>query len=57
MAVMEAQQWCDAMENKQEMAAIVGKRQWFNVPPADIIGRLKGDINYGNGRVATGTDL
>ena len=57
MAVMEAQQWCDAMENKDEMAAIIGKRQWFNVPAADIIGRLKGDINYGNGRVATGTDL
>ncbi|RJG43088.1 CmpA/NrtA family ABC transporter substrate-binding protein [Mesorhizobium sp. DCY119] len=57
MAVMEAQQWCDAMENKEEMSAILGKRQWFNVPPADIIGRLKGDINYGNGRVATGTDL
>jgi nitrate/nitrite transport system substrate-binding protein len=50
MAVMEAQQWCEAMENKDELAAIVGKRQWFNVPPADIIGRLKGDFNYGNGR-------
>ena len=50
MAVMEAQQWCDKMENKQEMAEIVGKRQWYNVPVADIIGRIKGDINYGNGR-------
>ncbi|RWB52599.1 MAG: ABC transporter substrate-binding protein, partial [Mesorhizobium sp.] len=57
MAVMEAQQWCEAMENKDEMAAIIGKRQWMNVPTADIIGRLKGDINYGNDRVATGTDL
>ena len=57
MAVMEAQQWCDKMENKQEMAEIIGKRQWCNVPAADIIGRLKGDINYGNGRAATGTDL
>ncbi|MFG1319077.1 CmpA/NrtA family ABC transporter substrate-binding protein [Xanthobacter autotrophicus] len=57
MAVMEAQQWCDKMENKQELAEIVGKRQWFNVPVADIIGRLKGDINYGNGRVEKGTDL
>ena len=57
MAVMEAQQWCDAMENKDEMAAILGKRQWFNVPAADIIGRLKGDINYGNGRVAKATGL
>ena len=36
MAVMEAQMWCDKMENKQELAEIVGKRQWFNVPVADI---------------------
>ena len=57
MAVMEAQQWCDDAANKDEMAAIIGKRAWMNVPVADIIGRLKGDINYGLGRVATGTDL
>jgi nitrate/nitrite transport system substrate-binding protein len=57
MAVLEAQQWCDRMENKDEMATILGRRQWFNVPPADVAGRLKGDINYGDGRVAKGTDL
>jgi len=57
MAVMEAQQWCEDMANKQEMAEIVGRRQWYNVPVTDIIGRIKGDINYGNGRVATGTNL
>jgi nitrate/nitrite transport system substrate-binding protein len=55
MAVMEAQQWCEKMENKQELAEIVGKRQWFNVPVPDIIGRLKGDVNYGNGRIEKGT--
>src|SRR4030081_2028888 len=44
MAVMEAQMWCDKMENKAELAGIVARRQWFNVPAADIIGRLKGDI-------------
>jgi nitrate/nitrite transport system substrate-binding protein len=55
MAVMEAQQWCEKMENKEELATIVGKRQWFNVPVPDIIGRLKGDINYGHGRVEKGT--
>ena len=54
---MEAQQWCDKMENKDEMATIIGKRQWFNVPPADIINRIKGDINYGDGRKVTGSDL
>lgn len=57
MAVMEAQQWCDRTENKQAMADVLGKRAWFNVPPADVAGRLKGDINYGNGRVAAGTGL
>ncbi|MGZ3217941.1 CmpA/NrtA family ABC transporter substrate-binding protein [Paracoccus sp. T5] len=51
MAVMEAQMWCDLPENKQEMAEIIGRRQWFNVPVADIIGRIQGRINYGNGRV------
>jgi nitrate/nitrite transport system substrate-binding protein len=54
-AVLEAQQWCDKMENKPELAEIVGRRQWFNVPVADIVGRLKGDVNYGNGRVEKGT--
>lgn len=56
-AVLEAQQWADKIENKEEMANILGRRQWFNVPPADVLGRLKGDINYGNGRVATATGL
>jgi nitrate/nitrite transport system substrate-binding protein len=57
MAVMEAQQWCERAENKRELAEIVGRRQWFNVPVADIIGRLKGDINYGRGRIERGTNL
>ncbi|MGA1832658.1 CmpA/NrtA family ABC transporter substrate-binding protein [Rhizobium wenxiniae] len=57
MAIMEAQQWADKMENKEEMAGILGRRQWFNVPPKDVVGRLKGDINYGNGRDIKGTDL
>jgi nitrate/nitrite transport system substrate-binding protein len=57
MATMEAQQWCEKMENKQEMAEIIGRRQWFNVPVPDIIGRIKGDINYGHGRTAQGTNL
>ncbi|MBO0127310.1 ABC transporter substrate-binding protein [Agrobacterium tumefaciens] len=57
MAVMEAQQWCDEMANKEEMSTLLGKRQWFNVPPKDVLGRLKGNINYGNGRVLENTGL
>ncbi|KQS81016.1 bicarbonate-binding protein [Rhizobium sp. Leaf384] len=51
MAIMEAQQWCDEMGNKEELADIIGKRAWFNVPAKDIVGRLKGAYDYGNGKV------
>jgi nitrate/nitrite transport system substrate-binding protein len=47
MAVMEAQMWCDRMENRDEVAAICAKRQWMNVPVADIADRLKGKFDYG----------
>jgi nitrate/nitrite transport system substrate-binding protein len=57
MAVMEAQMWCEKAENKQEMAEIVSRRQWFNVPVADIIGRIRGEINYGHGRKVTDPKL
>lgn len=50
MAVLEAQQWCDKAENKKELAEIVGKRAWFNVPAKDIVKRLSGEYDYGNGR-------
>lgn len=51
MAVQEAAQWADDMANKDELAEILGKRSWFNVKPADIGPRMKGNIDYGNGRV------
>ena len=48
MAVMEAQQWADKMENKDELATIMAKRQWINCPVEDIADRAKGKFNYGN---------
>jgi len=51
MAVQEAQIWADDMANKEELAGIVGTRAWFNVPPKDIVGRLKGEYDYGTGKV------
>lgn len=51
MAVMEAQQWCDQMENRDEMAQILSRDEYAKVPVADIIARLKGQIDYGDGRV------
>lgn len=51
MAVMEAQQWCDKDENREELAGIVSKRQWINVPVADVADRIKGRFDYGTGRI------
>ena len=56
-AVIEAAQWCDVPGNKTEMAAILGRRAWFNVPPADILPRLNGQVDYGDGRSVTNTDV
>jgi hypothetical protein len=39
---MEAQ-WCDKPRTAKELCEIVGKRQWFNCRPADIIGRIEGN--------------
>ncbi|MGL4310830.1 MAG: CmpA/NrtA family ABC transporter substrate-binding protein [Paracoccaceae bacterium] len=57
MAVMEAQMWCEDAANKDEMAQVVSGRQWYKVPVDDIIGRIKGDINYGNDRKESRPDL
>jgi nitrate/nitrite transport system substrate-binding protein len=57
MAVMEAQQFADADANKDELADIVSKRAWFNVKKEDILGRLKGDFDYGNGKTVAASPL
>ncbi|HKG83649.1 MAG TPA: CmpA/NrtA family ABC transporter substrate-binding protein [Beijerinckiaceae bacterium] len=51
MAVMEAQQWCERLENRAEVAAICAKRQWINCPVDDVTDRVKGRFDYGTGRV------
>jgi nitrate/nitrite transport system substrate-binding protein len=47
MAVMEAQQWCEKPENRDEVAAICAKRQWINCPVDDVTDRVKGKFDYG----------
>src|SRR3954462_14764476 len=51
MAVQEAQMWCDQAANRDELAQIVAKRAWFNVPYDDIVKRLQGHFDYGTGKV------
>jgi nitrate/nitrite transport system substrate-binding protein len=49
-AVMEAQYWCDNMKNRPAMCSIVSGRQYVNVPIGDILPRLQGTVDYGDGR-------
>ncbi len=50
MAVLEAQQWCDKDENKEEMCKIVSADKYIKAPVTDIIDRLKGNFDMGDGR-------
>jgi nitrate/nitrite transport system substrate-binding protein len=52
-AVMEALMWCEEPANRAELAEICSRRRWINAPVADIIDRMKGDFDYGTGRVET----
>ena len=47
MATMEAQMWCEKMENREEVASICAKRQWINCPVEDVTDRMKGKFDYG----------
>lgn len=57
MAVLEAQQWCDKDENKDEMCQILSKREWFKVPIEDILDRSKGIYDFGDGKPQEKPDL
>ena len=55
--VLEAQVWCEDPANKEEMCKIVGADKWFKVPPAEILGRQQGKVDYGDGRTLDNPDL
>jgi nitrate/nitrite transport system substrate-binding protein len=49
-ALHEASVWLDDLKNRAEQAAIVSKPTYINCPPEIILGRLKGEYDYGDGR-------
>ncbi|WP_088894103.1 CmpA/NrtA family ABC transporter substrate-binding protein [Leptolyngbya ohadii] len=57
MAVQEAQIWCEKPENKAEMVDIISGREWLKVPKDDILGRLQGNFDFGNGRKLENSEL
>jgi len=56
-AVLEAQVWCEQVENKEEMCKIIGADKWLKVPSVEILGRLQGKVDYGDGRTLDNPDL
>lgn len=50
-AVMEAQMWCEDPKNRAEVAEICARRRWINAPVEDVLDRVKGDFDYGTGRI------
>lgn len=55
-AVIEAQQWCDQAANLDEMCSVVCADAWFALPAADVLPRLRGEVDYGDGRRVTNRD-
>ena len=55
--IMEAQQWCDKSENKDELCRILAEKNYVNAPISDIEGRIKGKFDYGDGRVVENPSL
>ncbi|TVP92699.1 MAG: twin-arginine translocation signal domain-containing protein [Pseudomonadaceae bacterium] len=50
-AVMDAQMFCEDPANVEEVATICSRRRWINAPFDDIIQRMRGTFDYGNGKV------
>jgi nitrate/nitrite transport system substrate-binding protein len=49
-AIIEASQWIDKLENRPRMVEVVSQPQYINTTKEVILGRLLGDIDYGDGR-------
>jgi bicarbonate transport system substrate-binding protein len=50
--LMEAQQWCDKPENREELVNITSQRQYFNAPKAVLAGPFQGTYEMGDGKAA-----
>ena len=57
MAVQEAQIWCEDPANVKEMCEIISKDKYIKAPVADLLPRLTGTFEMGDGRSVTNSDL
>lgn len=51
-ALMEAQQWADKPENREELVNIVARRDYFNTPKAVLTAPYQGAYELGDGKPA-----
>ncbi len=49
-ALHEASVWLDDLNNRPEQCDIVSKATYINCDPKTILGRLQGELDYGDGR-------
>lgn len=55
-AILEAQIYCDQPENSAEVAEICARRRWINAPVGDLLDRMRGNYDYGTGRVVSNSE-
>lgn len=56
MAMIEASQYIDKLENRRRVAEVIGRRGYVNAPAEVIQGRLHGKYDYGDGRSEQDSD-
>jgi len=49
--IMDAQQWLDNFDNRQEAVQILASRNYFNLPPEVLMSPFQGKYDMGDGRV------
>ena len=49
-ALHEASVWLDDVANRPEMCEVVSKPNYINCPKEILLGRMLGDLDYGDGR-------
>jgi nitrate/nitrite transport system substrate-binding protein len=49
-AMLEASQYVDQLANRASVADVIARPEYINTSPDVILGRLRGDYDYGDGR-------
>lgn len=56
MAIIEASQYIDKMENRPHVAEVIARQEYVNAQLEVILGRFTGKIDYGDGKIVDDLD-